>query len=238
MLIYIMNTETMTQYVQNFRTPAFPGSFVISFEGIEGAGKSTQIIKAKSYLESKGYSVIVLREPGGTSFGERLRESILSAKNDLHPLAEVHLFASSRAQLLHEVTLKELNNPGTVIIYDRYIDSSIAYQGVARGVGAETILSVHQQFPLNLMPHKTFYLHIPLELSHLRQKMRDEAKDYFERENDDFYAKLIEGYEVAKKLFPERIETIDGSKDPETVFKDIAIKLDQLISTDHDSSRA
>lgn len=233
-----MNEIDLLQYVNNFRTPAFPGSYCISFEGIEGAGKSTQIVSTKNYLEEKGFNVIVLREPGGTSFGEKLREAILNSKHELHPLAEVHLFASSRAQLLHEVTLKELAQPGTVIIYDRYIDSSLAYQGMARGVGVETILSIHQQFPLNLVPHKTFYLHIDLETSHSRQKIRNAPKDYFEKEGNLFYSKLIEGYQLAASLFKERIEVIDGSGDASQVFAQITRKLDLLISRSNDNTTA
>lgn len=218
-----------TTQLENFRSPAFPGSYFISFEGIEGAGKSTQILRAREYLESLGMRVIVLREPGGTSFGEKLRQAILNSSNELHPLAEAHLFASSRTQLLTEVTLKELETHGTVIIYDRYIDSSIAYQGVARGLGVETILNIHQTFPLNIVPHLSFYLKIDLKTSMERQKMRNAPKDYFESRNDAFYLKLLEGYEIAAKLFPERICNINAIRSLELVFEDIKASLDQLI---------
>jgi dTMP kinase len=213
-----------------FRPPAFPGSYFISFEGIEGAGKSTQIIKAKEYLENQGHRVLVLREPGGTPFGEKLRQAILNSKNDIHPVAELHLFASSRAQLLEEVTLRELNTPGTVIIYDRYIDSTIAYQGKARGLGTKSILQTHSTFPLTLVPHKTFYLKIDPETSQSRQKMRNAPKDYFERKGLDFYKKLVEGYEEVTHLFPTRVVTIDADRSIDNVFHDIKIGLDQLIS--------
>lgn len=221
-----MTEEKLTQ---KFRSPAFPGSYFLSFEGIEGAGKSTQIVKAKEYLENKGFRVLVLREPGGTSFGEKLRQAILNSTHDLHPIAELHLFASSRAQLLHEVTLKELNVPNTVIIYDRYIDSSLAYQGSARKLGFDTVLQAHQAFPLTLVPHLTFYLKIPAELSHGRQKIRNASKDYFEKQGDEFYNSLVAGYEKACELFPERILTINGQQTVEEVFNDIKTSLDQLI---------
>lgn len=220
---------TLENLTQKFRSPAFPGSYFLSFEGIEGAGKSTQIVKAKEYLEEKGFRVIVLREPGGTAFGEKLRQAILNSHQELHPIAELHLFASSRAQLLHEVTLKELNVPNTVIIYDRYIDSSLAYQGSARKLGFETVLQTHQAFPLTLVPHLTFYLKIPADLSHGRQKIRNAPKDYFEKQGDDFYNALVAGYEKACELFPERILTINGQQDVESVFNEIKQSLDQLI---------
>lgn len=223
----------MNNFNQNilaqFRPPGFPGSYFISFEGIEGAGKSTQIIKVKEYLEEQGFRVLVLREPGGTSFGEKLRQAILHNQADLHPLAEAHLFASSRAQLLHEVVMPELASPGTVIICDRYIDSTMAYQGVARELGIGAVLEIHQNFPLNLVPHLTLYLKIDLETSMKRQKMRNAPKDYFESQGESFYRALIQGYDKSADLFPERVKVIDGSRDFESVQKDILEKIQGLI---------
>ncbi|OUR95527.1 dTMP kinase [Halobacteriovorax marinus] len=220
-----MNKELL----QQFRSPAFPGSFFLSFEGIEGAGKSTQIISAKEYLESQGFRVLILREPGGTPFGEKLRQAILNSKTELEPISEAYLFASSRAQLLTEVTLKELNVPGTIIIYDRYIDSSIAYQGIARGLGIETILGIHSTFPLNLMPHKTFYLKISLDTSFGRQRVRNSPKDYFESRGKDFYENLVTGFETSCELFPDRICVIDGNRGLDEVFESIKAEIDELI---------
>ena len=217
------------EILNNFRAPAFPGSFFLSFEGIEGAGKSTQIVSAKEYLESQGFRVLILREPGGTPFGEKLRQAILNSKSELEPISEAYLFASSRAQLLTEVTLKELNTPGTVIIYDRYLDSSIAYQGIARGLGVETILNIHNVFPLNLIPHKTFYLKISPETSFGRQRIRNAPKDYFESRGKDFYENLVAGYDMSCELFPDRISVIDGSRNLEEVFVSIKEELNKLI---------
>ncbi|WP_372656196.1 dTMP kinase [Halobacteriovorax sp.] len=218
-----------TEILNNFRSPAFPGSFFLSFEGIEGAGKSTQIVSAKDYLESQGFRVLILREPGGTPFGEKLRQAILNSTTELEPISEAYLFASSRAQLLTEVTLKELNTPGTVIIYDRYIDSSIAYQGIARGLGVDTVLNMHNVFPLNLIPHKTFYLKISTETSLGRQRVRNAPKDYFESRGKDFYENLIAGYDMSCELFPERISVINGNQSLELVFEDIKEELNKLI---------
>lgn len=225
------------ELAKNFRTPAFPGSYFLSFEGIEGAGKSSQIVKVKEYLESLNFRVIVLREPGGTSFGEKLRQAILNSTGKIHPVAELHLFASSRAQLLHEVTLKELEVPNTVVIYDRYIDSTLAYQGKARGLGFEKVLTSHACFPLTLVPHLTFYLKIPAEMSHDRQKIRNAPKDYFERQGDEFYQALVSGYEAAAELFPNRILTIDGATNIDKVFTDIKDALDGLIQSQPNQQR-
>ncbi|MCK6595491.1 MAG: dTMP kinase [Bacteriovoracaceae bacterium] len=225
-----MKNTIPQELIQKFRSPEFPGSFFISFEGIEGAGKSTQIARLKDYLEKKNFRVLILREPGGTFFGERLREAILNAKTELHPLAEAHLFASSRTQLLSEVTLKELNIPNTVVIYDRYIDSSLAYQGVARGLGAREILEIHGQFPLTLVPHLTFYLKISPETSEKRQKMRNAPKDYFESRGMKFYESLVEGYDLASSLFKERILTLNAEQTLDNVELEIQDAINQLIS--------
>ena len=217
------------ELIQQFRPPAFPGSFFLSFEGIEGAGKSTQIVRVKEYLESQNFRVLILREPGGTPFGEKLRQAILNSSTELEPIAEAYLFASSRSQLLTEVTLKELNTPGTVVIYDRYIDSSIAYQGMARGLGVDTVLQIHNVFPLNLMPHKTFYLKISADTSMGRQTIRNAPKDYFESRGKDFYEKLIQGYDISLELFPERISVVDGDRDLDSVFESIKEEINTMI---------
>ncbi|MCO4794781.1 MAG: dTMP kinase [Bacteriovoracaceae bacterium] len=221
--------EASEELIQKFRSPAYPGSLFLSFEGIEGAGKSSQLKRTTEYLEKKGYRVLVLREPGGTTFGERLRKAILETSKDLHPLAEAHLFASARAQLLYEVIMKELEVAGTAIICDRYIDSSLAYQGIGRNLGFKTILTIHENFPLNLVPHLTFYFKIDVETSYSRQKMRNAPKDYFESQGSDFYQKLIDGYDKAAEMFPGRIKTIDGNREMGPIFEDVRSLLDQLI---------
>lgn len=217
------------QLINNLRKPAFPGSYFFSFEGIEGAGKSSQIIKIKEYLESRKFNVIILREPGGTAFGERLRQAILSSDKEIHPAAEAFLFCSARAQLISEVVLKELNTPNTIIISDRFIDSTIAYQGVARGLGVENILKLHSFFPLNIIPHKTFYLRINLETSLERQKMRNLPKDYFESRDNSFHSKLIEGYDMAAKMFPDRVSIIDGQRIASEVYLKLKSQIDAII---------
>lgn len=221
--------KDLESLVNQFRTPAFPGSFFFSFEGIEGSGKSTQIKLIKEHLENEGFNVIVLREPGGTPFGEKLRKAILESESDLHPLAETHLFCAARAQLLQEVILKELSEPNTIVICDRFIDSTIAYQGHARGLGIENILIQHATFPLNLVPHRTFYLRIDLETSLERQRKRNMPKDYFESRDDEFHQKLISGYDQSAELFKERVELINGSANEETVFNELKTKIDSIV---------
>lgn len=192
----------------------------VSFEGIEGSGKGTQVEMLADHLRSLHKKVTVVREPGATEFGEKLREAILGRKNPLSALAEAHLFASSRAQLLEEVVLPKLKD-GEYVICDRYIDSSLAYQGRARDLGSHTVLSIHSHYPLNLLPNITFYLDISIETSFQRQKSRNQTPDYFERERKPFYQKLIEGYQDCLNLFPERFIKCDGERGVEEVHRNI-----------------
>jgi len=211
----------MDNILKKFTTPNTQGSYFLSFEGIEGAGKSTQLQVVKRHLESKGLSVTVVREPGGTPFGEALRAAILQSDKKIHPLSEAYLFASSRAQLLQDVILPKLGEPKSVVICDRYIDSSLAYQGVARNLGIETILNFHSYSPLNILPHKTFYIKIDLETSLERQRIRNQKKDYFESQGVAFYKQLIYGYDKAAELFPSRISVIDGNQSVDKISTDI-----------------
>ena len=221
-----MNNQLKSLY----RNPETPGSFFLSLEGIEGSGKSTQIKEIEIFLQKKGLRVLTLREPGGTLFGEKLREAILQSGTPLHPLAECHLFMASRAQLLKEKILPFLLAPGSVVILDRYIDSTLAYQGKARRLGYETILTLHQHDPLNLLPHRTYFLDISLETSMARQKARGQEKDYFEQEKNEFYQNLIDGYRELSDIFPERILKIDASNTPAEVTKKIITDLEGFIT--------
>lgn len=205
-------------------------SFFLSFEGIEGAGKTTQIELLTKYLSTKGYEVSKFREPGGTVIGESLRNAILHSEQRLDPLTEAHIFCAARAELLAKKVLPLLEKPNQIVILDRFLDSSLAYQGIARGLGIETILELHMHFPLNTVPHKTFYLEIDLETSLHRQGKRGNTKDYFEKETNNFYQQLINGFEEAKKVFSKRICTIDASNDEQSVSKAIIKELGELIN--------
>jgi len=212
-----------------YRNPETPGSFFLSFEGIEGSGKSTQIQEIEIFLKAKSLRVLTLREPGGTAFGEKLREAILKSETPLHPLAECHLFIASRAQLLKEKILPFLLVPGSVVILDRYIDSTLAYQGKARRLGYETVLTLHQHDPLNLLPHRTYFLDISLETSMQRQLARGNQKDYFEAQKQEFYQNLVDGYRELSEIFSVRILKIDAEKTTSEVTKKIRQDLDGFI---------
>lgn len=208
---------------------AHSSSFLISFEGIEGAGKTTQIEYLTKYLTEKGYEVTKFREPGGTKIGEALRSCILQSQEKLNPLTEAHIFCAARSELISKNVLPILEKENQVVILDRFIDSSLAYQGMARGLGFDTILELHQHFPLNVLPHLTFYLEIDLKTSMDRQSQRGNTKDYFEKENHDFYSKLIQGFEMAVKAFPNRIVRIDACADEKSVASAINKNISELV---------
>ncbi|HXH29700.1 MAG TPA: dTMP kinase [Bacteriovoracaceae bacterium] len=199
-------------------------------EGIEGSGKTTQIKEIESFFVKRGMRVLTLREPGGTSFGEKLREAILQSENPLHPLAECHLFLASRSQLLQEKILPFLLVPGSVVILDRYIDSTLTYQGIARGLGFKTVLTLHQHDPLNLLPHRTYFLDIDLSLSLQRQDKRGNKKDYFEAQQQEFSQKLIDGYRELCLLFDGRMVKIDGSAPESEVTAQILEDLEKHLA--------
>ena len=207
--------------------PTHPTSCFLSLEGIEAAGKSAQGEELKKYLSSRGKEVSLFREPGGTPFGEGLRKSVLEGQNPLAPIAEAYLFASSRAQLLQQEILPRLQRPQQVVIVDRYYDSSVAYQGFARGLGPETIAQIHGHPPLHYMPHLTLYLHISVELSVARLDQRGRPKDYFESQGEPFFKKMAEGYDWCMQHYPDRVVRIDGEQSMDAVARDMADAFEQ-----------
>ena len=228
-----MKQSDLEQINNKFITCENKTSIFLSLEGIEGSGKSTHIGKIKSYLEALKYNVLVVREPGGTEFGELLRKAILNSNTPIEAISEAYLFAASRAQLLKEVILPFLKKDRSVVICDRYIDSSIAYQGIARNIGINSILNIHTFPPLNILPTKTFYIKISYKTSQDRQEKRKSKKDYFESQNANFYNSLITGYDKAAEIFRDRISIIDGEKNTDEVFNEIKIEIDKIIKN-HD----
>ena len=201
--------------------PAHSSSFFLSFEGLEGAGKTTQAQKIQDYLISLGKEVSVFREPGGTAFGEALRDSILHRKSPLAPIAEAYLFASSRAQLLDEEILPRLSSPNQVVMVDRYYDSSIAYQGFGRELGPKTIALIHRFSPLHYMPHLTFYLDISCELSFSRMEEEGKVRDYFESQNILFFQRISSGFNWCVEHYSHRVKRIQGNRPLDAVTGDI-----------------
>ena len=179
----------------------------ITFEGVDGSGKSTQVRLLAEQLRSEGLQVLETREPGGTELGEKVRELILAGGN-LAPWAEALLFAAARAQLVDEVVRPALAR-GVHVLSDRYIDSSLAYQGLARGLGVERVLEVNLAATGHLLPDRTFLIEVPLEQA-ARQRGAD--PDRIEREGEDFVERVDSAYRDLAGIFAQRIVTVDGSQ--------------------------
>jgi dTMP kinase len=188
----------------------------ITFEGIDGSGKSTQARLLADALAGDGRDVVLTREPGGTELGEQIRELILGG-GEVASWAEAALFTAARAQLVEEVITPALAR-GADVVCDRFIDSSFAYQGIARGLGLERVLELNLHAVGGLLPDRTYLLQIDPEESARRLR---EPGDRIEREAGDFSARVAEAYRELAAAFPERITTIDGTRPPEEIGREI-----------------
>lgn len=192
----------------------------ISFEGIDGAGKSTQINMLKKHLESKGLDVIVTREPGGSTVCNKIRDILLDKNNtELCSMAELLLYYADRSQHINEVILPNINN-GTCVICDRYYDSSYAYQLAGRNI-AESVLDVINGLVVgDVNPDITFLLDLPLDVSEQRVSGRGEY-DRLELESIDFKQRVRDGFLLQAKKYPDRICIVDATLTPDKIFEQI-----------------
>lgn len=204
------------------------GGMFISIEGTDGSGKTTQINLIKCYLEDKGKDVLVTREPGGTKISEKIRSIILdSANTEMNKITEMLLYASSRAQLVYEV-IKPALNVGKIVICDRFIDSSYAYQGYGRGIRLEYITEVNKAVLDEVMPDITFFFDITPETA-LNRRLASSGFDRIEQEDIDFHMKVYKGYKSLAQLYPDRIKTINAERSVEEIFRDVKNWLDYLL---------
>ena len=200
----------------------------ITFEGIDGCGKSTQTALCKEWLESLGRSVLLVREPGGTILGEKIRELLLDKKNcSMAPMTELFLFEAARAQIVEE-TIKPALAEGKAVICDRFFDSSYAYQGCARDLGAEMVSRLNMDATGGLAPDITFFLDISVDEAIRRREGRGGEKDRIESAGDAFQEKVRNGF-IRAASEDKRIVTIDASAAPQDIFKQIQEKLETLI---------
>ena len=187
---------------------------LISFEGPEGSGKTTQIEHLIPKLEKKGHEIVVTREPGGTEIGEEIRHLLIHSSNnsEMCPETELLLFAASRAQLVREVMLPALED-GKFVLCDRYLDSTTVYQGAARQVSSDPVSMINEFAIGDVMPDLTIITDVPAEMSMARVRHRaSDLPDRMERENIDFYRIVREGYLMLAKTMPERFFVVDGTK--------------------------
>ena len=200
----------------------------ITFEGIDGCGKSTQTSMCRTWLEELGRTVLLVREPGGTKIGERIRELLLDKKNSsMAPLTELFLFEAARAQIVEEV-IKPALSEGKIVICDRFFDSSYAYQGCARGLGPEMVSRLNMDATGGLAPDITFFLDISVEGAIKRRNVRGEEKDRIESAGDAFQEKVRQGF-IRAASEDGRIVTVDASLSPDEIFAQIREKIEALI---------
>lgn len=190
----------------------------ISFEGGEGSGKSSAINVVKEMLEADGYKVVVTREPGGISVSEQIRDVILAVDNKMSKETEALLYAASRTEHLYRKVIP-LVNDGYIVISDRYIDSSLAYQGYARGIGIEKVLEINM-FAKEYLPKVTYFFDVRPEVGLARIVGRDKI-DRLDLEGFDFHQKVYDGYKEVCKLYPERIKVINGERPIELIIDDV-----------------
>jgi dTMP kinase len=188
----------------------------VTFEGIDGSGKSTQAELLRARLVADGYDVVLTREPGGTELGERIRDLLLHGGH-VSPWAEALLYAASRAQHVDEVVRPALER-GAWVVCDRYVDSSVAYQGAGRGLGLDRVLDLNLAAVAGLMPERTFLL--SLDVTELPARLSGDH-DRLEREPGDFHARVAEGYDELAGRFPERIVVLDASLAPEVLAEEV-----------------
>ena len=180
----------------------------ITFEGLDGCGKTTQIELLRERLTNVGYNVVLTREPGGTKISERIRDIVLDVDNDdMADTCEMMLYAAARAQLVKEVITPSLNNDA-IVLCDRFIDSSYVYQGIARGMGVDVVRRINEIALLGVYPDATIFFNISPEESKKRRLGDD---DRIEKEKMEFHRKVYEGYLHIASMFPERIHSIDAS---------------------------
>ncbi len=197
---------------------------LVSFEGLDGSGKTTQVERLRAYLEAEGREVVTAREPGGTALGEQLRALVLHG-DEMTPWAEALLYAAARAELVAEVIEPALAR-GADVLLDRYFDSSVAYQGVGRGLGLHEVLELNLLAVGGRVPDRTFVLAVDPTRSLERVGARP---DRIEREGAAFHARVAAGYEELAALFPERLVLLDGTLDPETLAERIQDELQRAV---------
>jgi dTMP kinase len=196
----------------------------VTFEGLDGSGKSTQAQLLSQNLAAAGREAVATREPGGTPLGEAIRALLLDGSVEVSAWAEASLFAAARAELVERVIYPALQR-GADVVSDRYVDSSLAYQGIARDLGVDRVLELNLYATRGLLPDRTFLLLVDLEESARRV---GDTKDRIEREGAEFRTRVDAAYRELAELFPRRVIAVDGDRRPTDIATDILDRLRDL----------
>lgn len=212
------------------RTAAKKKGVFITFEGTEGSGKTTQMNMLHAHLIRMKIDVVATQEPGGTRLGERIRRILLDpAYGEMHPFTETALYAADRAQHVYEV-IKPALDAGKVVLCDRYIDSSLAYQGVARRVGMEGVQNLNEWVTDDLYPDLTFLLEIPYRVGLKRLEKRKSNLDRMEGQPESFHEQVQEAYRTLAKFYPHRIVLLNGADKPESIHHRVMQEVMKLLA--------
>jgi dTMP kinase len=202
--------------------------FLITFEGVEGSGKSTQVGLLASKLREEGYEIVATREPGGTGIGEEIRNITHNRENvDLTAVTESYLMAASRAQLVREIIRPALVS-GKIVIVDRFLDSSLAYQGYGRQLGEEEILRLNQEALDGVFPNLTIFLDIFPERGFARRNGTEKV-DRLDLQQRDFYERVYQGYKKLAEKYKDRYFVVDSSRPIEEVAEKIWVKVKEKL---------
>lgn len=202
-----------------------PKGIFITLEGPDGSGKSTQVENIKEFFTKAGRDVVVSREPGGTPISEKLRGIVLDADHsEMDDVTEMFIYAAARAQHVAE-KIKPALESGAVVVCDRFVDSSIAYQGYGRGLG-DQVEEVNRYATSGLEPNVTFFMDLDPEIG--RSRIGKDVRDRLEQQKMDFHYRVYEGYKALAAKYPERIMRIDAAKTIDEIKAKIETKLSSL----------
>ena len=201
----------------------------ITFEGTDGAGKTTQIQRLSADLSKASYDVCLTREPGGTHISEQIRDMLLNPDNsEMVDTTELLLYAASRAQHVSEV-IKPALEAGKIVISSRFADATVVYQGYGRGLDLDRINHLNQIATDSVRPDVTFVLDLPVEIGLQRVQSSRGGLDRLEREKIDFHRRLREGYQTLARQEPQRLKIIDAQLDPDQVYAQIQAVIQPLL---------
>jgi dTMP kinase len=218
-------------------TPAMPQGFFISFEGLDGSGKSTQVRKLAEWLRARGEQVVITRQPGGTPFGDRIRTLLLDSRGAaLAPHAELGLMFSDRAQCIAEVIQPAMEG-GSIVVCDRFTDSTEAYQGAGRDLGSDTVLALHRLLCGSTAPDLTLLLLPDFDLSLSRARRRNarvaaatgEDENRFETLDTPFFKRVYDQYRRIAQREPVRVVAIESDADVDEVHRRIVSTVEERL---------